>query len=461
MRSGPRLHVVLASVVAIGCSRWHRRPHGRGRLGRRSAQRVEQIADQLEALENQIGQLDEEYAGAHDRMDELTAEIAVSQAKVDAQQAELGLLQGQLASIAVDKFTSGGLGATPLLGSAAAVTDELQRDELSRVALDQGAGHHRRDGALVDDLTPRPRRSTKKAEQAQLIASLEPQQQAGEALDDQYEQRVRRGEGELGDLIVEEQERRAAQPSPRRRRASSRTRRRAGRHAVTRWRATPRRAGSPADACGDDGSVAMPAAVRRWRRQRHARPAGGGAARARCPAAVVGRGIAVGAASGQLGVPYRFAAESPGVAFDCSGLTKYAWGEAGVYLPHQSASQYASTPHVPKDQVQPGDLIFYYSPIGHVGIYIGGGSMIHAPRRATSSRSRPSTGARSSASPGRADPGYGEPSCRRRTLQHRCRPSQVIPPASIGSESPTGSPSTSTVRSRRSSSSSSPAAAPT
>ena len=90
-------------------------------------------------------------------------------------------------------------------------------------------------------------------------------------------------------------------------------------------------------------------------------------------------GIAVNAASGQLGVPYKFAAESPGVAFDCSGLTKYAWGKAGVYLPHQSASQYASTPHVPKDQVQPGDLIFYYSPIGHVGIYIGGGSMIHAP----------------------------------------------------------------------------------
>ena len=78
-------------------------------------------------------------------------------------------------------------------------------------------------------------------------------------------------------------------------------------------------------------------------------------------------------------MPYKFAASSPGVAFDCSGLTKYAWGKAGVYLPHQSAAQYASTPHVPKDQAQPGDLIFYYSPIGHVGIYLGGGMMIHAP----------------------------------------------------------------------------------
>ncbi len=83
---------------------------------------------------------------------------------------------------------------------------------------------------------------------------------------------------------------------------------------------------------------------------------------------------------GQLGVAYRFAAESPGVAFDCSGLTKYAWGQAGVYLPHQSRSQYGSVPHVSQSEIQPGDLIFYKSPIGHVAIYIGGGSMIHAPR---------------------------------------------------------------------------------
>jgi peptidoglycan DL-endopeptidase CwlO len=90
--------------------------------------------------------------------------------------------------------------------------------------------------------------------------------------------------------------------------------------------------------------------------------------------------VAINAAMGQIGVPYQFASSSPGVAFDCSGLTAYAWGVAGVGLPHQSASQYASVPHVPKDQAQPGDLVFYYTPISHVGIYLGGSSMIHAPR---------------------------------------------------------------------------------
>jgi cell wall-associated NlpC family hydrolase len=90
-------------------------------------------------------------------------------------------------------------------------------------------------------------------------------------------------------------------------------------------------------------------------------------------------GIAVNAALGQQGVPYRYATSNPGVSFDCSGLTAYAWGQAGVGLPHQSAQQYASVPHVSKDQAQPGDLLFYYSPISHVGIYLGGGSLVHAP----------------------------------------------------------------------------------
>ena len=67
------------------------------------------------------------------------------------------------------------------------------------------------------------------------------------------------------------------------------------------------------------------------------------------------------------------------MSFDCSGLTAYAWSQAGVYLPHQSRAQYASVPHVPTSQAQPGDLIFFYSPISHVSIYLGNGMQVHAP----------------------------------------------------------------------------------
>ena len=92
-------------------------------------------------------------------------------------------------------------------------------------------------------------------------------------------------------------------------------------------------------------------------------------------------GVAVQSALAQLGVPYQFARSSPGVAFDCSGLTKYAWAQAGVSLPHYSKAQYELGPRIPIQAVQPGDLIFSRTPIGHVAIYIGNGKMVHAPRR--------------------------------------------------------------------------------
>ena len=90
-------------------------------------------------------------------------------------------------------------------------------------------------------------------------------------------------------------------------------------------------------------------------------------------------GVAVQAAMAQQGVRYVYATSIPGVSFDCSGLTHYAWGQAGVYLPRNSRAQAAATPRVPAAAAQPGDLIFYYSPISHVGIYIGGGRLVHAP----------------------------------------------------------------------------------
>jgi cell wall-associated NlpC family hydrolase len=88
--------------------------------------------------------------------------------------------------------------------------------------------------------------------------------------------------------------------------------------------------------------------------------------------------VAVKTAYAQLGDPYQWGAAGPG-SFDCSGLTMYSWGAAGVSLPHSSSAQYSAVPHVSISNLQPGDLVFYYSPISHVGIYIGGGRVIDAP----------------------------------------------------------------------------------
>jgi cell wall-associated NlpC family hydrolase len=71
-------------------------------------------------------------------------------------------------------------------------------------------------------------------------------------------------------------------------------------------------------------------------------------------------------------------------SFDCSGLTMWAWAQAGVSLPHYTGSQLAVSRQIPIADLQPGDLIFIWGPgengdPGHVGLYIGGGQMVHAP----------------------------------------------------------------------------------
>jgi len=86
---------------------------------------------------------------------------------------------------------------------------------------------------------------------------------------------------------------------------------------------------------------------------------------------------AVHFAMAQVGKPYVYGAAGPN-AYDCSGLTMAAWGAAGVGLPHSSSAQYGSGTHISESQLQPGDLVFYYSPISHVGMYIGNGMIVNA-----------------------------------------------------------------------------------
>lgn len=81
----------------------------------------------------------------------------------------------------------------------------------------------------------------------------------------------------------------------------------------------------------------------------------------------------------QLGKPYEWGATGPST-FDCSGLTGAAWRAGGVSLPRVSQDQWNAGQRVSKANLQPGDLVFFYSDLHHVGIYIGGGKMIHAPR---------------------------------------------------------------------------------
>ncbi|PJT47746.1 hypothetical protein CWI85_26320, partial [Streptomyces albidoflavus] len=79
-----------------------------------------------------------------------------------------------------------------------------------------------------------------------------------------------------------------------------------------------------------------------------------------------------------IGKPYVWGATGPN-AFDCSGLTQAAWRAAGISLPRTTYTQINAGQRVSRSQLAPGDLVFFYSSISHVGLYIGNGQMIHAP----------------------------------------------------------------------------------
>jgi peptidoglycan hydrolase-like protein with peptidoglycan-binding domain len=123
---------------------------------------------------------------------------------------------------------------------------------------------------------------------------------------------------------------------------------------------------------GQVGVHTLAALRRRPAAVRHERPA---------PRAESRGARAVAIAERYLGVPYVWGGASPS-GFDCSGLVMYVYSQLGVSLPHNAAAQYDSLPHVSESDLQPGDLVFFDG-LGHVGIYVGGGEIIHAPHTGT------------------------------------------------------------------------------
>ncbi|MFJ1745599.1 NlpC/P60 family protein [Streptomyces sp. NPDC088116] len=97
---------------------------------------------------------------------------------------------------------------------------------------------------------------------------------------------------------------------------------------------------------------------------------------------------AVAFAYGAIGKPYVWGSTGPG-SFDCSGLAQAAWRSAGVALPRTTYTQINTGQRVTRDQLAPGDLVFFFSGISHVGVYVGNGQMIHAPRPGSAVRMAP------------------------------------------------------------------------
>lgn len=288
-----------------------------------------QIEAQVQSTGEQVDALDQQYEAALGKSSAIDAQISATETKIDRSKARIAKDKSVLREAAVEDYLTSGssTGSNAIFaGSQTAELDSSIYDQV--VAGDLNVSVADLNSAVTALATERKTLDAEEAQAAQAVAAAHSAYVQGQALEAQEEAALGQVKGEVATLISEQQ---------------------AAAAAAARTLADHQIASAP-----------PPAAV--------PPPAGGNAGT-----------VAVRAAETQLGVPYVWGAEDPGSGFDCSGLTAWAWAQAGVSLPHYSGSQMADSTPVPISDLQPGDLLFY-GPGGsvHVAMYVGGGEMIEA-----------------------------------------------------------------------------------
>ncbi|HZQ26853.1 MAG TPA: NlpC/P60 family protein [Acidimicrobiales bacterium] len=298
------------------------------------------IENQVEAQGERVSMLAEQLNQARIAAQNVEAALAQSQVEVAGTDALVAAARSRLRAQAVATYVKGGhLSSLQLLVGGNESTLAIRKSYMKaitgqeRAALDNLAAAREQQDAKRAALE-NARKSARAA-----LAKVDANQRSAAAAEAAAEATLAKVKGDLAGLVAAEAQRRAEEAA---RRAQADLAARQARQAADR-------AARPAPTLG---------------------PA---------PAASSGAGAAVAEAQRQLGKPYQYGAAGPN-SFDCSGLTMWSWRAGGVSLPHSAAAQYSAIRHVAVSDLVPGDLVFYGSPIHHVGMYVGNGQMIEASR---------------------------------------------------------------------------------
>ncbi|GIU89120.1 MAG: hypothetical protein KatS3mg010_0219 [Acidimicrobiia bacterium] len=363
-RTGAAAALVVAITIAgIASTAPASAAPGDDLAGKRA--RAEQLQAEIARNGTRISQLDEAYNEARIEIERARAGVAQTQQQLEAASARADDIAARVAGRAARLYMGAGTGgALPTL-DVDDVTDLGSRSKYGAAAADHDEQLLDALAAAREDLEAaradfERRRSEAEAERARLADTRD----ALAAAQAEQEELLAQVEGEIGRLVAEIEAQRRAEEEARARAEFERRAHEAQRRATSTAPARPAAPGTSRPSAPTQGPASPPSP-----------------APAPPPVAAPGPNAqkAVDVALAQLGKPYRYAASGPD-AFDCSGLTMFAWAAAGVQLPHSSRAQYASLPKVSQDQLAPGDLVFYGSPIHHVGMYIGGGQYVHAPQ---------------------------------------------------------------------------------
>lgn len=318
-------------------------------------QEAAEIAARLERLGQEFSALDEEYHQATLDLEEAEAGVADAEARVAQMREELGVREGEVQGYAVEAYMGGESvpGLDVVLGSD---PDEIptRRTYLSSASGDRQDLIDKLHAAQEDlDAEIANLESAKADAQATKDRAAAAREQAQEKIDEQ-EALEAKVQGELAELVRQEEARRAAEEQ--------------------------RRAEAAARAAAERADQAPPPAVTRNPSRSTPPPAPSEPPPSIGAPPPPGASGVVSLAYSLIGVPYVWGGGSPSSGFDCSGFTSYVWGQNGRSLPHSSRAQYAMTRRIPMSDLQPGDLVFYGKPsVHHVALYVGGGTIVHAP----------------------------------------------------------------------------------
>ncbi|MEY4373788.1 MAG: hypothetical protein RL219_2557 [Actinomycetota bacterium] len=359
--------------------------------------KASKIADQIDRLGAEFARLAESFNEAQVEADALEVELETSTARVKALESELGGMRSSIRDFAVKMFASGGQlgGIGELLGGSAQLTETVVRDQYASLALTTGQQASDELESKLNQLSAAKRALQKQQRaKAELAKTLASRRKAAEKKQQQLEKLQSQVKSDLREALAEEEARRDAAARARARAEAEEARRNnnngggnsgggnsnsgGGRGGGRGGNSGGGNSGGGNNGGGGGGNSG--GGGNNGGGNNGGGNNGGGGAGRDVPPPSPGASGAVAAAKSQLGVMYRAFMARPGYGFDCSGLTAWAWARAGVRLPHQSRLQYRSTERVPISEAQPGDLLFFYSPISHVGMYLGDGLMIDASR---------------------------------------------------------------------------------
>jgi cell wall-associated NlpC family hydrolase len=324
------LTVVASSAVTLAFSL---PAGGTGTVGTLSSAQAEaaSLAAQIQTLGAQVDALDQQYESDLAKKAAIDQQITATEQQIAQSKDRVGKDRQVLHKAAIEAYLTGGTSAAASSLFSASQTAAMDSTVYTQVAAgDLNTSLANLNTALAQLGAARQTLQNQDEQAAHVVAAAQSAVQSAQGVEAQLQSKLDQVKGNIAVLVAQQE---AAQ-------------------------AAAAQAAAEAAIAPPSVPSSLPAPP----------PAGGGAGE-----------IAVHAAETQLGVPYVWGGESPGHGFDCSGLTAWAWGQAGVYLPHYSGAQMADSTPVPVSDLQPGDLLFY-GPGGsqHVAMYVGGGEMIEA-----------------------------------------------------------------------------------